>query len=106
DCETERKIKSRSYEVLRFAAVENLGDAAVDIGNEQPIADEGAVVQTRGEIREHRAIAGARIDAQHLAAHHLGGDDESLPIEFDGIGHAQITGHFLRGAALKTHAPN
>ena len=76
--QTEREVESFGNEVPGLAAFENLGDISGDIRYEQPIADERAVVEAGREIGQHRALAVARIDAQHLSAVHLGRDDEPL----------------------------
>ena len=54
------------------------------------------VVEARGQLRQHRLVAGARIDAQHLPAGHLGGHDEALGVELDRVGHAEVAGDPLR----------
>ena len=51
-------------------------------------------------------LAGARIDAQHLAGADLGRDDEALRVELDRIGHAQVLRDHLGLAAVEAHPPD
>ena len=89
-----------------YAGPHDLRDGAREVRDEQPLADEGQVVQPRAEIGEHGAITGAWIDPQHLATVHLGGDDKALRVELDRVRHPQVAGHFLRFTAIETDAPD
>src|SRR5262249_34748156 len=96
----QRPVEPVGHQVPRPAACQDLRYIARYIRNKQPIAHERHVVQTRTEIGEHRPIAGSRIDSQHLAAVHLGGDDIALRIELDGVRDAEIASYFFRRSSL------
>ena len=58
------------------------------------------VVQAGVQLGQHGLLAAARIDAQHLTAGHLGGDDVALGVELHRVGHAEIARDPLRLTAL------
>ena len=100
DREIQRPVQSARQHRAGLAAAENLGDLTGEVGDEQPVADEGQVVQPRIELGQQRLLAAARIDAQHLPAGHLRGDDEALRIELHRVGHAEVAGDPLRLTAF------
>ena len=84
------QIKHRAQKNLGLAAAKDLYDVSPNIRHEEPMADERTFVQTGSEFGQHAAIAVSRIDPQHVAAVHLGRDDEASWIELDGVGHAAV----------------
>src|ERR1700755_3062468 len=84
----------------------DFGDLAGEIRDEQPISDEGRVVQAGVEIGQHRLLAGARVDAQHLPAVHLGRHDVARRIELDRIRHAEAGGNGFGGTAVRVAPPD
>ena len=79
DRQIQRPVQAARQHCPGVPAGEDLGDLAGEVRDEQPAVDEGAVVQAGIQLGQHGLLAGARIDAQHLAAGHLGGDDEARP---------------------------
>ena len=44
------------------------------------------------QLGQHGLLAVARVDAQHLPAGDLGGDDVAVGVELDRVGHAEVAG--------------
>lgn len=69
-----------------LAAAENLGDLAGEARDEQAVADEGEVVETRPDIGKYGAVAGARVDPKDLSRGDLRGDDVTSESNFNATG--------------------
>ena len=88
--EAERPLQRAGDDRADHAVAEQFGDLAGDAGYEDAVADEADIVEAGTKIGKDFAGAADRVDAQHLAAGDLGGDDAPLAVELDRVRHAQI----------------
>lgn len=91
---------------LRLAAAEDLGDLAGEARDEQAVADEGEIVETRSDIGQHGAVAGARVDSEYLSGAHLRGDDVALGVELQCDRNTEIAGDAFGFAAVRIDTPD
>lgn len=89
-----------------LAAAENLGDLAGEARDEQAVADEGEVVETRPDIGKYGAVAGARVDPKDLSRGDLRGDDVTLGVELQRDRHTEIACDALGFATVGIDTPD
>ena len=83
-----------------------LGDLPGEVGDQQPVADERAVVQTRTELGQQMWFAATRVDTQHLSAGHLSRHDIAPRVEFDRVWDTEIACDTLCFATIGVDAPD